>query len=340
MYSDKRIQRALRTHGKGLDPSESILWADSAFLVLTDARLVSFYPVNSRDWVSSGPVPSFSVLLGDIDLNFTPVSKGLKLQIRLKSGRLEEISMANLSPKDTLELMESMRRAAISPKTIEGLETISSENRNEIEAKAKAARQLAKESQKIEDARAKDEKKRIKEKEKADFEAKYGSVVVSEPFATKWITIYSNGYVKVSGGMGILQGSVEKLVDIFGETDITKKTGLGRAAGAILTMGANVALSPNQRGNVYLTIATDRETYSILWERPDQASIRTMNRLVSAGKAALARSAHESREPYAPKASTGQQGDLVSQLANLAQLRDTGVLSEQEFERAKAKLLG
>ena len=31
--------------------------------------------------------------------------------------------------------------------------------------------------------------------------------------------------------------------------------------------------------------------------------------------------------------------DLVAQLAQLAQLRDTGVLSEAEFEQAKAKLL-
>jgi hypothetical protein len=31
--------------------------------------------------------------------------------------------------------------------------------------------------------------------------------------------------------------------------------------------------------------------------------------------------------------------DLVAQLAQLAQLRDTGVLSEEEFEQAKAKLL-
>jgi hypothetical protein len=320
MSLDKRIQRAHKTHGKGLDPSENILWADSAFLVLTDARLVSFSPISSRAWTSTVPIASFSARISDIDLDFTPVSKGTKLQIRLKTGRIEDLAMGRLTPSETQELMDQLRAVSLKPKLIDTIQPITSENRAQINAEAKA------------------EKRKIKEEEKAEFEAKYGQVVVSEPFATKWITIYSKGYVKVSAGMGIIKGDVEKLLDIFGETDITRKTGLGRAVGAVFTMGANIALSPSQRGNVYLTIATERETYSIAWERPDQGSLRTMNRLVSAGKAALSRSAMENRGAPAPALT--QKDDLATQLANLAKLRDNGALSEVEFEKAKAKLLG
>jgi hypothetical protein len=44
------------------------------------------------------------------------------------------------------------------------------------------------------------------------------------------------------------------------------------------------------------------------------------------------------QQAAAPAAAPG--GDLMAQLQQLAQLKDAGVLSEQEFAAAKAKLLG
>jgi hypothetical protein len=43
--------------------------------------------------------------------------------------------------------------------------------------------------------------------------------------------------------------------------------------------------------------------------------------------------------PATPAADLAASPDLVAQLAQLAQLRDAGALSEAEFEQAKAKLL-
>jgi hypothetical protein len=319
---EKRIARAQKNYSKFLKPEESITWADPFYLVLTDARLVSFAPVTMRAWTSTEQVITFSAPLDEIDADSVAIAKSKKLEIHLVSGQTELVSGTVFSSDDAAEFTEFLVRAMQGPRPISQTQMITSENRAQL------------------DQEIKDEKKRNKREQEAEFEAKYGKVVVSEPFATKWITIYSKGYVKVSAGMGIVKGSVEKLLDIFGETDITRKTGLGRAVGAVFTMGANIALSPSQRGNVYLTIATDRETYSIAWERPDQGSIRTMNRIVSAGKAALARSTVEANGSAAAKVTDIPQNDLPTQLANLAQLRDSGVLSDEEFEKAKAKLLG
>jgi hypothetical protein len=42
---------------------------------------------------------------------------------------------------------------------------------------------------------------------------------------------------------------------------------------------------------------------------------------------------------YAPEPASGGDTDLVARLSELARLRETGALSGQEFEAAKAKLL-
>ena len=44
--------------------------------------------------------------------------------------------------------------------------------------------------------------------------------------------------------------------------------------------------------------------------------------------------------PPAPAAPAAPQTDLVAELTRLGQLRDSGILSDEEFAAAKAKLLG
>lgn len=318
---EKRLASAKKTFSKFLDPQETIIWADGFSVVLTDVRLISFKRlVLEALLLNSSHSIVVSLPIGDIDLNTHPQVSASSTQISLKNGKTVSIGLP-MSPDQVDEFMTCLASVAVNPKIIGYLQTVTPEIRDEIRDRAKV------------------DSKSQKEAENNEFQEKYGQVVVSSPFATKWITIYSKGYVKVSSGMGALKGDVEKLLDIFGETDITRKSGLGRTAGAVLTLGANVLLSPGQRGNVYLTIATDRNTHSIMWTRPTALSIRTMNEIVSAGKAAMAR-AGASLDSVSNASSQNQNApDLASQLASLAQLRDSGVLSEEEFEKAKGKLL-
>jgi hypothetical protein len=330
---EKRINTAKKTYAKFLDPAETIVWADEFFSILTDARLVSFKPLFVRAFLlDSSHEITLSLPIGDIDTNERVVVSGASAYIKLKDGSTE-VMKSPIKPKQIDELMEQLRNVAKAPNTLGHLLKVTSDSRKEASDMTLAESQKTKE-----DARAESAKK--KQAEKSAALKKYGQTVVSKPFATKWVTIYSKGYVKVSSGMGAFSGNIEKLLDIFGETDITRKSGLGRTAGAVLTLGANVLLSPGQRGNVYLTITTDRNTHSIMWTRPDANSIRTMNEIVSAGKSAIARSNSESTPAPASQAPSTGSPDLATQLANLAQLRDSGVLSEEEFEKAKGKLLG
>ncbi|HEX5165317.1 MAG TPA: SHOCT domain-containing protein [Thermomicrobiales bacterium] len=53
-----------------------------------------------------------------------------------------------------------------------------------------------------------------------------------------------------------------------------------------------------------------------------------------------AQQAQAAMVPQAPAASPAPGGDLIEQLQQLAQLKEAGVLSDAEFEAAKAQLLG
>jgi hypothetical protein len=166
---------------------------------------------------------------------------------------------------------------------------------------------------------------------------KYGTVTAEGVFSFTKITVYSLGFVKVGSMFG--GGSIQKLLDIFGESDITKKTGLGRAATAILTFGINLTLLPNQRGNVYLTISTPSKTHSLMLEMPRESDLRLMNKLVSAGKAAISRRDSDSREGRAPIL-RAESGGVDQSLQNLVKLHKDGLIDDAEYKAAKAKLLG
>ena len=176
-----------------------------------------------------------------------------------------------------------------------------------------------------------------KRMEELEARKKFGTVTAEGIFSIKKITIYSRGYVKVGGLLG--GGSIEKLLDIFGESDITKKTGLGRTATAILTGGINLALLPNQRGNVYLSVSTPSKTHSLMKELPTESDLRLMNKLVSAGKAAISLRDSVSVQGQAPT-DTNDPGGVDQSLQNLVNLHKDGLLDDAEYKAAKAKLLG
>ena len=92
-----------------------------------------------------------------------------------------------------------------------------------------------------------------------------GQAVVSASFGGKNVTIYERGFVKVAGLLS-LSAPPEKLLTIEATSDVGKKSGPGRAAGAMMTGGLNL-LTSNKRGDVYLLISTDKNTY-VLHETP------------------------------------------------------------------------
>lgn len=163
-----------------------------------------------------------------------------------------------------------------------------------------------------------------------------GKLLVSEIFHTKTIKLYSNGYVQVSSILGILdKGRLEKLVAVDGSAEVTKKTGLGRAAGAIFTGGLNLAVS-NLRGNAFLNIITENQTHSIMVEAPTPSDLKALNVIVATAKTLSQRAsaASEAKNSSAPPSK-----DLATQLVELDQLHKSGVLSDEEYSKAKGKLL-
>jgi hypothetical protein len=163
-----------------------------------------------------------------------------------------------------------------------------------------------------------------------------GGIAAMGAFGSKMITVYRNGFVQVNKHMGFTKGEVEKLIQIDGDSQIFKKTGLGRAAASVFTLVVN-RLSPNQRGNLTLTITTDREVYVFFEEMPFPQYIKSMHELVNAGKAAI--ELRDKKEGKKTNAETSSAKSLGEQLNELVQLKESGVLTEAEFESAKAKLL-
>lgn len=168
----------------------------------------------------------------------------------------------------------------------------------------------------------------------AELSAKIGPVVAQELFTSKMVTIYQNGFVKVRG---ILGGSPEKLLSISATSDITKKSGLGRGVAAIATGGLNL-LSPNKRGDVYLVIVTDQTTHTLHTDMPTANDLKNAKKLEAAGLAVLARQA--GAETTSDGAPAVVQQSAPEQLREMKSLLDEGVITQEEFDKFKAGLLG
>jgi hypothetical protein len=179
-----------------------------------------------------------------------------------------------------------------------------------------------------------------------------GRKLASEMFANRSITIYENGYVKVRGLTG---GRPERLLQIVSSADVTKKSGVGRAVGAVASAGWSV-LGSNKRGDVYLVIVTNKTTHTLHTDMPYAHDIRSARTLEAAGLAAIATAqaslmANTSGSTAAhlppPPATNPVSGtaaapspDLSAQLASLAKMHQAGELSNEEFAAAKARVLG
>lgn len=210
------------------------------------------------------------------------------------------------------------------------------------------------------DARAAKRELKAREKErqareKADRQASdremVGDQIASETFGINSVSIFANGYVRV--GLALFSGKApyERLLAIEASSDVSKKSALGRGAGAVVTMGFNLA-SSNKRGDVYLTIVTDRTTHVLHEEPPTAANLKASKKLEAAGAAVIrARdaSAAEQRLVGSGAAAVDGQGPQATdtpvvrsasdKLRELAIMHKEGLVSDEEFQALRAKLI-
>ena len=175
---------------------------------------------------------------------------------------------------------------------------------------------------------------------------KHGRLISDEVFFGKRIRLYSKGFVRVGSTKS---APYEKLLGISGSADVSKKTALGRGIVAGMTMGTNLLVSPNKRGDVYLTIVTDRKTHALHQSPPGVKDIQAMHQIVTAGEAILKGqilSTHiqpmraESSAINDSKESGKSVEDLLARLQQLGDLHASGVVSDDEFSQLKEKIMG
>lgn len=128
---------------------------------------------------------------------------------------------------------------------------------------------------------AADKKQELVGKKQA-FDERYGEIVLTARFGVvKKVSLHSKGFVS---GLG---SQPERLLAISGDADITKKSGAGRALGALASRGNNLFMS-NMRGDVYITIVTDVKTHTIHIKMQNQVHganpVGEMRKLVTAGE--------------------------------------------------------
>ena len=86
-----------------------------------------------------------------------------------------------------------------------------------------------------------------------------------------------------------------------------------------------------------MTITTDKVVHVLIEDVPQKQWIVSMNKLVAVGKSVIKKGT-SSEAATTAKDSPSNQG-LAQQIRELSELKDAGVISEEEFESAKKKLL-
>lgn len=220
----------------------------------------------------------------------------------------------------------------------------------------------------------------------------YGNKVADEQFGGRRVRIYGRGYVRVSRALFGSGAQFERLRSIEASSDVSKKTALGRGVAAVGTGGLNL-MGSNKRGDVYLTIQTDSDTYVLHADPPTAMNLKAVKKLEAAGLAAIHVSAdrtdehseHPKTVPLerdrptvqtppqsqtvptstdAPAAAHGEgepgegrsgrsasnetasagsadseTASPAARLRQLHELRTSGLVSEQEYEALRAKIL-
>lgn len=172
--------------------------------------------------------------------------------------------------------------------------------------------------------------------EERELLARYGKQLTRGRVGVSVVELYEKGFVRVLEVKGLrMIGDFEKLVAIEGfDANIQKKSAAGRGAGFVLTGGLNM-LASNLRGDMTLQIVTVSRVHSISTEVGGQSELESLRRLQTVGKAIL-----ESQQKTESPTRTRQEHKGISgALAELSELHQAGALSDEEFSRAKKKLL-
>jgi hypothetical protein len=172
----------------------------------------------------------------------------------------------------------------------------------------------------------------------------YGTTVCEGAFGLRTVKIYSRGYIKVAALMFGGSASYERLISIEFQGDVQKKTGPGRVGAAVLTGGANLLLTPNKRGDVYLTITTDRKTHVLREDPPNALSIRTARQLAASGQGVLLQLQTDAASTAPTNSIALQQSSVTGRtisdrLEELNRLYQQGMVSGTEFQELRANVL-
>lgn len=186
------------------------------------------------------------------------------------------------------------------------------------------------------------EEQRAQEKavEQAATAAKVGKLVASGNFGTKTVKIYQNGFIQI--GLFASKAPYERLHSIEASADVGKKTGIGRVVVAVPTQGLNL-LTSNKRGDVYLTIVTNRKTHVLHDEPPTTSKVKASKKLEAAGNAVI-RSVATAPDAAAnaesgPASSGRAERSVPDRLRELKAMQAEGLISMDEFQQQRAKLL-
>lgn len=231
--------------------------------------------------------------------------------------------------KEFLELLETARETApqIAPSAPQG----SSKNDSTTQQKAdiKEEKKRKTEQKKQERREARDKKREATEARKAELEAQFGRKVLDTVLGGKLVEYYEKGFVRIG-----FSSTFEKVLGVEGSADsLQKKSGAGRAVGAVLTMGANVALSSNKRGDLLVTITTDKKVHTLHHTAPSAYDLKAYQEIVAVGKSLIEQNSRQEVPQSQTPASIGDE------LQKLVALRDSGSISDEEFARAKERLL-
>ena len=299
-------------------------------LVITDQRLLAVSVVGPKAKVSL-PVD----VVADLQLEGQKLAVPATWKDRPVVLNVHEADVAELGDLiRTLGGADASTRLEAGATPLETLPTSGNESSSEASQSTRADRKA--------DAKAAKAQRRQEQLQT------YGNKVADAYFSRN-VRIYDRGYVQISlNPFG--NPPFERLMDIDFSADVTKKTGLGRGVAAVATGGVNL-VSSNKRGDAYLTITTDKRSQVLHSEAPTAAEMRAGKQLAAAGRAVLDRIhrtdtdagpasvSHGTEKTASTAAPGGTSRDIVGQLAELAALRESGALSDDEFVKAKARLL-
>jgi hypothetical protein len=169
---------------------------------------------------------------------------------------------------------------------------------------------------------------------------KVGSLIAKKQFGFATVQFYSNGYVSVKNSLP------QKLVSIEAGNNTTAKTLPGRAITqgllAPITGGLSLmtgAVAPRLRGTLSLIIVTEVTAHSLVVETPMDAFVKAMYEIEGIGKALIAKNSSVGSDADSSKRDTSRESTLGQQIKELSELHESGVITDQEFAAAKAKLL-